>query len=107
MVQIMNKFDMRGKEALNRMEEIMNSTRLNEFLHRKEEEDKKKTMILWGLAIVGAVAAVAAIAYAVYRFFTPDYLDDFEDDFDDDDFDDDFFEDEKKEDEEKKEKEEK
>ena len=42
MVQTMNKFDMRGKEALNRMEEIMNSTRLNEFLHRKEEEDKKK-----------------------------------------------------------------
>ena len=42
MVQTMNKFDMRGKEALNRMEEIMNSTRLNDFLHRKEEEDKKK-----------------------------------------------------------------
>ena len=38
-------------------------------------------------------AAVAAIAYGVYRFFTPDYLEDFEDDFDDD-FDDDFFEDE-------------
>ena len=38
-------------------------------------------------------AAVAAIAYAVYRFFTPDYLDDFEDDFEDE-FDDDFFEDE-------------
>lgn len=45
------------------------------------------------LAIFGAVAAVAAIAYGVYRFFTPDYLEDFEDDFDDD-FDDDFFEDE-------------
>ena len=38
-------------------------------------------------------AAVAAIAYGVYRFFTPDYLEDFEDDFDDDDFDDDFFDD--------------
>ena len=45
------------------------------------------------LAIIGAVAAVAAIAYGVYRFFTPDYLEDFEDDFDDD-FDDDFFEEE-------------
>ena len=101
MVQTMNKFDMRGKEALNRMEEIMNSTRLNEFLHRKEEEDKKKSMILWGLAIVGAVAAVAAIAYAVYRFFTPDYLDDFEDDFDDDDF----FEDEDTQEEKEKEEE--
>ena len=89
----MNKIDMMGRDAMNRMEDIMNSTRLNEFLHRKEEEDKKKNNILWALAIIGAVAAIAAIAYGVYRFFTPDYLEDFEDDFDDD-FDDDFFEDE-------------
>ena len=87
----MNKFDLMNKDVMNRMEEIVNSTKLNEFLHRKEEEDKKKNCILWVLAIIGAVAAVAGIAYAVYRFFTPDYLDDFEDDFDDD-FDDDFFE---------------
>ena len=89
----MNKFDLMNKDVMNRMEEIVNSTKLNEFLHRKEEEDKKKNCILWVLAIIGAVAAVAGIAYAVSRFFTPDYLDDFEDDFDDD-FDDDFFEDE-------------
>ena len=89
----MNKFDLMNKDVMNRMEEIVNSTKLNEFLHRKEEEDKKKNCILWVLAIIGAVAAVAGIAYVVYRFFTPDYLDDFEDDFDDD-FDDDFFEDE-------------
>ena len=44
------------------------------------------------LLAVSVVAAVAGIAYAVYRFFTPDYLEDFEDDFDDD-FDD-YFEDE-------------
>lgn len=89
----MNRFDNIGKEAITRMEEMMNTTRLNEFLHRKEEEDKKKNCILWVLAIIGAVAAIAGIAYAVYRFFTPDYLEDFEDDFEDD-FDDDFFEDE-------------
>lgn len=92
----MNKFDFMGKEAkeaLARMEDVLNAGRLNDFLHRKEEEDKKKNCILWVLAIIGAVAAVAGIAYAVYRFFTPDYLEDFEDDFDDD-FDDDFFEDE-------------
>lgn len=88
----MGKFDTMSKDALTRVEEIINSTKLNDFLHRKEEEEKKKTCILWVLAIIGAVAAIAAIAYGVYRFFTPDYLEDFEDDFDDD-FDDDFFED--------------
>ena len=60
-------------------------------LHKNEAEKQKNTVIL-GLAIIGAVAAVAAIAYAVYRFVTPDYLEDFEDDFDDD-FDDYFSED--------------
>ena len=55
---------------------------------QKREEEKNKNTVLWILAIVGAVAVVAGIAYAVYRFFTPDYLEDFEDDFDD------YFEDE-------------
>ena len=36
------------------------------------------------LAAIGCLVAIAAIAYAVYKFFTPDYLEDFEDDFDDD-----------------------
>ena len=98
---MMNKFDKErldamGRDAMSRVEEIVNATKLNDLLHRKEEEDKKKNCILWVLAIIGAVDAVAGIAYAVYRFFTPDYLEDFEDDFDDD-FDDDFFEDEKEE----------
>ena len=50
----MNKFDLMNKDVMNRMEEIVNSTKLNEFLHRKEEEDKKKNCILWVLAIIGA-----------------------------------------------------
>ena len=37
----MNKFDMMSKDALSRVEEIMNATKLNEFLHRKEEEEKQ------------------------------------------------------------------
>ena len=103
---MINKFDKErwdamGREAMSRVEEIVNATKLNELLHRKEEEDRKKNCILWILAIIGAVAAVAGIAYAVYRFFTPDYLEDFEDDFDDD-FDDDFFEDEETEEKESK-----
>ena len=52
---------------------------------KKRDEDKNKNPVLWVLAIIGAVAAVAGIAYAVYRYFAPDYLEDFEDDFEDDD----------------------
>ena len=89
----MNRFDGMGKDAWNKMEELISVSRLNDLLHKSEEEEKRKNCILWVLAIIGAVAAVAAIAYGVYRFFTPDYLEDFEDDFDDDDFDDDFFDD--------------
>lgn len=68
-------------------------TRIDELLAalQRKEDEKHKNTILWALAIIGAIAAVAGIAYAVYRYMTPDYLEDFEDDFDDD-FDD-FFED--------------
>ena len=70
------------------------NTKIEELLAvlKKKEDDKQKNTVLWVLAIIGSVAAVAGIAFAVYRFFTPDYLEDFEEDFDDD-FDD-YFEDE-------------
>ena len=74
-----------------RPEEVIDEV-LELLKQRERESEKPKNVILWVLAIVGAVAAVAGIAYAVYRFVTPDYLEDFEDDFDDD-FDD-YFEDE-------------
>ena len=78
---------------MGKIEELLTATKLNELLHKKEAEEKKKNTLLWVLAIIGAVAAVAAIAYAVYRYFSPDYLEDCEDDYDDE-FDDDFFADE-------------
>ena len=72
---------------MNKIDELV------DILKKREcDDDKSKNAILWVLAIIGGVAAVAGIAYAVYRLVTPDYLDDFEDDFDDD-FDD-YFEDE-------------
>lgn len=81
---------------MNRMEEMLNTIKTNEMLgellHIKKEEEKKRNILMWVLIIIGAVIAVAGIAYAVYRFFTPDYLEDFDEDFDDD-FDD-FFDDE-------------
>ena len=76
----------------------LNNLNLNEKIEdlraalKKKEAEKEKNTVLWVLAIIGAVAAVAGIAFAVYRFFAPDYLEDFEEDFDDD-FDD-YFEDE-------------
>ena len=75
---------------MNRVEELIAETKLTELLNKKSD-DKQKNPVIWVLAIIGAVAAVAAIAYGVYRFFTPDYLEDFEEDFDDD-FDDYFSE---------------
>lgn len=89
----------------NRIEELMDFVRTHDVKELKDywnkrDEEKRNNTLLWVFAIIGAVAAVAAIAYAVYRYFTPDYLEDFEDDFDDD-FEDDFFEDEE-DDEEKK-----
>ena len=74
-----------------KLEELLNTARINELLHKKELEEKNKNGILVALAIVGAIATVAAIAYAVYRYFTPDYLDDFDDDYEDY-FDDDYIE---------------
>jgi len=75
---------------------IASNAKLAELLGRKEEEPEKKCgrVIVWVLAIIGAVAAIAAIAYGVYRYLNPDYLDDFDfDDFDEE-FDEDFEEEE-------------
>lgn len=71
---------------MNKVEEMLSASKLNEIL-RKRDDDKIKKTILWILAIVGIVVAVAGIAYAVYRFFAPDYLEDFEEDFEDEYFD--------------------
>ena len=72
------------------IKEILAASKLNEILRKDEEEAemRKKSPVFTVLAVIGAIAAVACIAYAVYKYFTPDYLDDFddgEDDFDDDD----------------------
>jgi len=66
-------------------------------IFKKEEPAPKKckSKVTCVVCIIIAVILVALVIYGLYRYFTPDYLDDFDDDFDDDDFDDDdFFEDE-------------
>lgn len=77
---------------MGKIEEMISATKLSEVLQKRDDDKMKKT-IIWILAIVGAVVAIGAIAYAVYRYFTPDYLEDFEEEFEDD-FDDDYFDDE-------------
>ncbi|MBQ2083110.1 MAG: hypothetical protein II688_03810 [Lachnospiraceae bacterium] len=54
---------------------------------------KKNSKLKVILIIIGALTVIAAAAFAVYKFLTPDYLDDFDEDMDED-FDDDFFDDE-------------
>ena len=85
-----------------KLEELVDAAKLNKLINEKvlgkKEEEKESNVLLWVFAVIGAVAAVALIAYAVYRYFQPDYLDDFEDEFEDDfedvDDDEDIFEDE-------------
>lgn len=79
---------------MNKIENLLEAAKLNELLGKKEEK-KECNVVLWILAIIGAVAAVAAIAYAVYRYMTPDYFEDFDDEYEDEfEDDEDFFEDE-------------
>lgn len=75
-----------------KLDELLTTARLNELIRKKEIEDNKKNTVIWVLAIIGAVAAVAGIAFAVVKYLSPSYLDDDFDDFDDD-FDDDFYSD--------------
>ena len=74
---------------MNKIEELIAATKLSELINKKEDERECKK-VLWGLAIVGAIAAIAANSYAVYCYFAPDYLEDLEEEFEDE-FDDDFF----------------
>ena len=93
----MNDYFFTRKDAVMYMKKIdeliASNAKLAELLGRKEEAPEKKCCkaIVWVLAIIGAVAAIAAIAYGVYRYLNPDYLDDFDfDDFEDEDFEEDY-----------------
>lgn len=60
----------------------------------KKKNDESDNKLICILALVGCALIVALIAYAVYRFLTPDYFEDYDDDDFDDDFDDDWDDDE-------------
>lgn len=90
---------------MSKLEEILAASRLNGLLQQEEDEKKTKRCIIGILALIGAVVAIGAIAYAVYRFFIKDDFEDFDDDlyFDDDDLDDFFEEEDEKEEKEEEE----
>ncbi|MDD6381387.1 MAG: DUF4366 domain-containing protein [Lachnospiraceae bacterium] len=64
-----------------------------EVLKKKKEKTDMKKLVKGILITIGVLAVICGIAYALYRYFTPDYDDAFDDDFDDafDDEDDDLF----------------
>ena len=66
--------------TMKKLEELVSSNaKLAELLHlKKEEEIEKKNTALYVFAIIGAVAAIALIAYAVYRYLNPVYVEDVE-----------------------------
>ena len=80
---------------MSKMEEMLAASKLSGLIQKEEEEAKTKRCICTILALIGAVVAIAAIAYGVYRFFIEDDFEDFDDDlyFDDDDLED-FFDEE-------------
>ena len=51
---------------MNKLEEVLATSKLNELIHKKEEDEKNCKIILMILAIIGAVAAVAGIASVSY-----------------------------------------
>ena len=66
----------------NRIEELMDFVRTHDVKELKDywnkrDEEKRNNTLLWVFAIIGAVAAVAAGAFAGYRYFMPDYLEGF------------------------------
>ena len=73
---------------MNNLKDIIDDFKIRKIV----KEEKKCNPIVIALIVVGAIAVIAAVAYAIYRFFAPDYLADFEDDEFEDEFNDDFFE---------------
>ena len=64
---------------MEKLSDLLEMAKVSDIIATKKEKEDSK--IVWALAIIGAIAAVAGIAFAVYKYLTPDYMDDFDDDF--------------------------
>ena len=65
---------------MEKLSDLLEMAKVSDIIATKKEKEDNK--IVWALAIIGAIAAVAGIAFAVYKYLTPDYMDDFDEDFD-------------------------
>lgn len=65
---------------MNKFEELMNAVRLGELMSKKEQEKEKKCNFACIVGVIALITAMIAIAYALYKHFNPDYLEDFDDD---------------------------
>lgn len=73
------------------MSELMKGISVGKILGKKEERNTLRIICIC-LAVVAGIAAIAGIAYGIYRYVNRDFYD-FDDDFDDlfdDDEDEDF-----------------
>ena len=53
---------------MEKMNEVLEMIKMSELLQKKE----KKNVLVWILTVIGAIVVIAGIAYAVYRYMTPD-----------------------------------
>ena len=69
---------------MNKFEEYLSMAKISDFIHRKELEEEKKKTVCLVFAIIAGVAAIAAIAFGIYKYLSrEDDVDDFDDDFED------------------------
>ena len=69
---------------MNKFEEYLSMAKISDFIHRKELEDEKKKTVCLVFAIIAGIAAIAAIAFGIYKYLSrEDDVDDFDDDFED------------------------
>ena len=55
--------------ASTKVGDVLDAAKLNKFLKRQEEEEKKPSKFVIVFAVIGIVVAVAAAIYGIYRFF--------------------------------------
>ena len=69
---------------MNKFEEYLSMAKISDFIHHKELEDEKKKTVCLVFAIIAGIAAIAAIAFGIYKYLSrEDDVDDFDDDFED------------------------